>query len=428
MKKTWRKLAAIILTVIMVMSVAPIHSFAAVDITKLPKIESIRLSDSSFQYVSMKSMDRYVAERKVEYETPDEFFGINWSDIHTFEEFFDMGGGYSFYTCPDVPKPYEYEITLTNGRKVKVEADSYRAIDISPFYSVEINNFGVRYADYIKAKEEGAEKVELTFEAYYIFDVFGYGNREFEEYKAEINVVPCFVESFEPVSEMPGSFYDFTEPDISGVDFKIKYADGTEKVLKPEKKRIEYGKLIYDEKYYIDGYYIYNYIPYDSQEEGKSVIRIEFLDEVYEKEITIKESPFESIEITECDLHPVMGLRSITYKVTWKNGESKEYSKRFYDINDWYDNYGGRVATIDGADAYILSSDPGVDYEDFVDEEGKSYVGIYLADCNDCVEFDFELEEPPMVDGYISARIAAIIQAILVSIEMTVKKMIPKLL
>ncbi len=415
MKKTLKKSLSLILAIMLVFASVPLGAFAASGSTA-SKIQNVTFSQGSYQYVSMKSLDANVEYEKAEYESDWEILGDewSWSDMYTFEEYMERFGSYSLWQA-GIDEKYEFEITLTNGRKKLLNfADD--TVWISPVVWVRVNP-AITYADYLDAKENGKDEIRVIFE----LDIYNTLKQTFLDYdegmvfEDSLQIVPCFVESITPVSAVPDSFYDFVDtPDISGIEFKIKYGDGTEKTATAEKKITDYGSGITDDEFYLDGTNIYSYIPYESAEAGKPVLCVEYIDAVYEKEITYKESPFEKIEITDCDLHPVKGLESISYKITWKNGDSKEYKERFYDITDWYD-YGGRVETVEGGDVYIYPNG----YVDlgFEEEEGKSYVVITLADCVDYAVFDFEMAEPPLYGGYLAAIIHAVAATIMMRFE-----------
>ncbi len=396
MKKTFKKISVLLVALVLLMSIVPMQSFAAedFDVSDLNLIKDIKFSEDSFQTVSMKAVENYfdgMAEYYNEYLV-NRPIGIFL--YPTVEDFLNE----HTYTCSsyDSLGDYEYEITLRSGRKITYTDDE--DCWLSPLIGIYSVNAEISYADYLAAKQNGAEEIPVTFETDYMIRKIGYISVKDNPnvYTSTVKVVPCFVESITAVSGVPTAIPKDSEPALDGAQFIIVYADGKVRIAAVEETIKDYDAPSSQRdhtpmiSYELAGREIDPYVN-DGEEGGTPYLEFSFCDEEFTQNVEVLPSPFEKIEIIECDLDTFFGLRSITYKITWKNGESKEYTRKLTGWDSFYD-WSNDINIVDRYIVEISDLPLGFDDDESVDfDPEKTYVNIQVADCEDAKGYDIKV-------------------------------------
>ncbi len=291
-----KKFIAVVITVIMLMSLCGMQSFAFT--IKLPTVTEAKiLGDDP---VSVKGLDKS-AEGREEYI--DYLKNVQGIDIEDME-----------YLAEEINKLYlgdiDVELTLTDGSVVEMNVDEYYEID--RYTKITVSAY-VTYENYLELKERGADTVEITFDCSVYSYVSGFSKDS--TFTVECDVVDCVIKSFEPVSAINYDLYEDSDAlDLEGKKFSVTYADGTKKTL-----TAEYD--IEEELYALGEDYIYFWFNEDD------TIEIQYIDEVYTHAVTWdNESPYESIEITDYTFTEEEGLTSISYVITDDKGEEKSFT------------------------------------------------------------------------------------------------------
>lgn len=388
MKKTMKKLTALILTVLMLFSALSVTSLAAgLDFLKAPTVTKVTLSDKSYASVSLKEMKTYFKELEETIKDIEKQYGYKLEDIikeypyleNSFKALFNFElGGSGFY--------YEYDVTLSNGKTYTVPAEE-GSIEVNAFIELYVNAY-VSKDEYLKAADKGAKTIKVDYEAQVYSNVLQDYTKE-GDYKAQekISVVSSVVKSISPVSGFPTKIYEYADYiDLDGAKFKIKYADGTEKTAKvvqnvEKKDGIYTGEVSYE----LDGkplYVIEDY--YDDDSMG---VKVYFLDAEYGKKLPEAKCPFKSVKIKDCVYDFEKGLQSITYTITPTSGKSKTYTKEI--TGEMSISLTGEIDAIDGYFVY-LSPIGDIDYEvEEKEEELKLRIYVCIGDVeSDPAEFD----------------------------------------
>ena len=370
MKKFTKKFLSVFIAVLMLAAMMSIQSFA-LELFKKPEIQSVTLAPDSKDFVSLKEIKNYFGDIDELLEEINEEEGENYT-LETLPE--DYKEWYLTFALSDSYFEYDYEVTFTDGRKKTVESDSFIDIIDSCFFGVEGY---ITYEDYLEAAKGGKDTVKITYYGYvYGVSLFGKEYEKEYEFDSQINAVDCVIKSITPVSGVPSVMYEETDyVPMDGAKLRIKYADGTSKIVEIKEVIDEYDDVCYmfdEEEIYV----------YDDWE---GTLYIEYIDEVYTKEISYTEHPFEKVEILNCDYDEEIGVKSIEYKITFKNGTSKEYSKTFEE--------GAFYEALDYIDGYIVILSPyDSEYSDI--EDYKVRLCVSVADVvSECVEFDVEVDD-----------------------------------
>lgn len=327
-----KKVIAVVITVIMLMSLCGMQSFAFT--IKLPTVTEAKIIGDD--PVSVKGLDKS-AEAREEYI--DYLKNVHGIDIEDME-----------YLAEEINKLYlgdiDVELTLTDGSVVEMNVDEYYEID--RYTKITVSAY-VTYENYLELKERGADTVEITFDCSVYSNISGISKDS--SFVIEAELVDCFVKDFTPVSVIDYSLYeDSDELDLEGKKFLVTYADGTAKTYTAKFDAAE-------ESFILNGEDLYVWFDDDK-------VTIEYMDEFYEHSVSFDgESPYESIEVVDYELSETEGLTSVTYEITDNKGNSKSftadmtpyleegglYPEYYYSMVDAYDSYGVYVC----CDEYI---------------------------------------------------------------------------
>lgn len=335
-----KKVLAVVITVIMLMSLCGMQSFAfTVKLPTVTGVESVAGTSVSMKALdnSKKNTDDYIA-----YVTEE--LGISIEELREHcEELFGESFEDMFYSfqVSDI-----LALTLSDGSEVEIDTDLYYEID--RYTKINVNAH-VTYDDYLTAKQENADTVNVTVDC----EVYSYisGISKDSSFVIEAELVDCFVKDFTPVSVIDYSLYeDSDELDLEGKKFLVTHADGTAKTYTAKFDAAE-------ESFMLNGEDLYVWFDDDK-------VTIEYMDEFYEHSVSFDgESPYESIEIVDYELSETEGLTSVTYEITDNKGNSKSftadmtpyleegslYPEYYYSMVDAYDSYGVYVC----CDEYI---------------------------------------------------------------------------
>ena len=293
---------------------------------KSPEIESIGFADSN--PVSVKDLEAAKAKDLEMYpgELHEDYY-LNFGDAGLLE-----GTGIE----------YTYEVTYTNGLTQEISSLEIGGTKTEDGMHTVFVSAYVSYNDYIKAKEEGKDTIPVYIEA--------------EIYKADYDPAPAdyyegmtvkkytdgFVEEIEPLFDkeltVKGTEYEFEKK-----KFRVKYTDGTEKILSPvshKDKNIYQG---YDyRRYSLDGTYI---VLSDMSTEEGLILTVRYLDSKTEFKVksvyTEGNLPIEKIEINDYEIDANTGkdISEVTYTVTKKDGTAVEITSKADGNGDFDSGY-----------------------------------------------------------------------------------------
>lgn len=297
MKKI-KKILALTLAILILMSAMAVQSFALFD-KELPTVESVEFIDEN--PISLKALKNYFDQA---------------------EEWYDPGEmpmDEPCYLYLDTNFAYEIEITFSNGDVQQMMLEDY-FLDCGDYcLYVEAH---VYYEDYLEATagDDIDVSVSIGVESSYsiVNDYFS------EEFVLQKETVSCYVLSMIPLSIMPSILYKNCDYyDIEGAKFLVTYAN-----LKTETLTISVEKNENDyPEYFLGDKLIDIYV--DDLDEVYT-FGFSFYDEKYSKRVTVKDEPFESISITECDFDVnKKELSSIKCEVTLKDGTVQTVEKTF---------------------------------------------------------------------------------------------------
>lgn len=307
-----KKFISVMLTVLMLVAVLPLQSFAFT--VKLPTVESVRFVDDLG--VSAKAVETQKKEVDEMIEKVTEMLEEELGELeYSVEDLLSMVGIegmeelYNFLLTDDYG--YTVEAVLSDGSTYKIDLyDGRASIDRYTHVTVSAQ---VKYSDYLEAVEADEDAVAVTLFCSVLSDVSGISKKS--EFTLEKELIPCFVKSIKPVSTLNYTVYEDSDYlNLDGKKFKVTYADGSQETYTAEKLTGEFGG------YMLDGKELYCFL--DTLDEEKPVVMLEYLDAIYKHDIKVEESPYESIEITDCKLDEIDGLTSITYKLTKSNGKT----------------------------------------------------------------------------------------------------------
>lgn len=346
MKNSIKKITAIILVVIMLMSVIPLQSFAAFEGLKKSLIEKIELSENS-PSISLKELDNYYKElfKMLEDSELDlDYIKENMPGIYSALFNFDLA--YSGFD-------YKFDVTLRSGDTYTVSAeDSY--IEYNKIYDIYAAGY-IEYETYLAAKESGAEEIEVK--------LYGDINNLLSDYsdsaeytsKDTLPLIDMVVKSITPVSGIPEEFYfDSDYVDVEGAKFLIEYADGVA-ITAEVSQKITLNSDFYGSKaeYYLDGNKLYAdyYSEYDKETDEETYLyRFDYLDAYYTSPAVLSEEPlFKIIRITDCSFDAKSAiLSSITYELTYQDDTTVSFTKNFTEQEAALLALGAAINALDG--------------------------------------------------------------------------------
>ncbi len=416
MKKTLKKLLAITLTVLMLMPFASLYGSALS--LRAPSVRAVEFTDNWRAAFSIKEIMRYLREEAEYYfdeddikdMTDDEIYELIKQEIDYASPFED----FAFYTykIPGV------KISMSDGGEFITDDEGY--IEYSEKYFIEFY-YEIAFEDFSEAYESYSATVPVT-----VTVVVGapklFGGYDYEEYilKTEAPLIECFIKKMTYVSGRPQQMYvGAGNIDIEGMKYDVTYYDGTKKRVTIEKeiRTNEYYNSIDNYIYYsIDGIEVSAYDYFEDEDEDyewgsdknipdKGIIELTFMDQtkVFAVKYADVFSPFEDITLDSYE-YGKTGLESISYTITYRDGETQSFDKQFtFEDSDYYlqEVYG--VDFIDGFD---------VDITDFpmiedVDDYESVYVCVSVAELE-----DFEKVEGLNNDSFFVRILRAIVDVI----------------
>ncbi len=307
-----KKLISVVLAVIMLVAVFPLHSFAFT--VKLPTVEEVKFTESIG--VSAKAIETQKKEIDLMIEKVTEMLEEELGELdYEIEDILEIAGFegieelYNYELIDDYG--YAVEVKLSDGSVYEIElSDGYADIDR---YTRVVVFAEVKYSDYLKAVEADEDIVDVTLTCSVVSDVSGISKDK--EFTLEKDLTDCFIKSIKPVSTLNYTVYEDSDYiDLEGKKFKVTYADGSQKTYTAEKLTGEYGG------YTMNG--IEFFCVLDTLDEENPRVILEYLDAYYEHSVTVKESPYDSIEITDYECGEAEGLTSVTYKLIKTNSKS----------------------------------------------------------------------------------------------------------
>lgn len=255
-----KKLLAITLSVIMLMTAFPLSSFALFG--KLPEVESITFeTDDPIYYSTLKE------------------------DLDSLEEYAEFSGEelaeeYYLYDIFWQLNDYEITLTFTDGTSLVLNEDIYETESYEIWVYADVD---IREA--VAAFENGEKTVPV--------EIYAIVENDYKESRSESIIENltiqerCFT-SIEYISGLPEAIGEFTyDLDLTGYKFKVTYFDGTEELV--ELQPDEYYDFLIDGKY----------LSHDIDTENQKII-FECFDAECEVDINVIEYPFSDIYFISC--------------------------------------------------------------------------------------------------------------------------------
>ena len=252
-----KKLLAITLTVIMLMTILPLNSFAL--FSKLPEVENITFeTDDPIYYSELKKELNSILKdaEENEYEPDDEV--LIYDICHHLND-------------------YEITLEFKDGTSLTINEDVYVGSDYDVTVWAEVNIFEATVAF-----ETGATTVPV--------DVYAYIENDYKDYTSDtftvdFDITECYFKSIEYISGLPEEISEFAHYlELDGYKFKVTYPDGTEKTVVLEDDE-DYG-------FNIDG----KYVGHDIDVENRKVI-FSCFDAECSADVNIIDYPFYAISI-----------------------------------------------------------------------------------------------------------------------------------
>lgn len=282
-----KKIIAITLTVIMLMTALPLNSFAL--FSKLPVVTDIELTTEDPIYCSMIKSE---LENLYEYE-------------QEIGEALDEED-YQFDICYHL-NDYIFEVQFNDGTILTLNEDYYEADD----YSITIYAV-VDAREAVEAFENGETTVPLDLYA----ELEGiYKQSESEVFSTEISIQECYYKDIRYISGLPEVIgeYDYWL-DLTGCKFEVTYFDGSKKTVEVTEDE-EYND------YYIDDNYLSFQIDTD-----EGLIEFYCYDAECTAEINIIRYPFSDIYFLDTVHSKETGaLESFEYEILMKDGSTKTF-------------------------------------------------------------------------------------------------------
>lgn len=282
-----KKILAIALTVIMLMTALPFSSFAL--FSKLPKVKNIIFeTDDPIYYSALKKDldDLYKHAEEYDYELEDIDF---------------------IYDICHHLNDYEITLEFTDGTSITIDEDVYstESYDITIWAEVDMREATAAF-------EKGATAVPVSVYAYLEDDDFR--DYESDKFTVSFDIAECYFREIEYISGLPDEISEFEDHlDLDGYKFKVTYADGTEKTVVLEDDE-EYG-------YNIDGKYIISELDVENKK-----VKFFCFDAECSGEANIIDYPFYSLSITSYTHNLETGaLESIEFEVYMDDDSTKTY-------------------------------------------------------------------------------------------------------
>ncbi len=346
MKKTFKKTAAIILTVFMLISAVPLQSFAAFSLVN-PEIKSVAFDEGVM--ISMKEIEKL-------HDYFDEDIIVLQNDRAPFSAMPASGFYYD-----------NLIVSFSNGKTVELD----RLFDDMPEVTGYSGpSFKVSYSDCKKAIEDGDSTVPVHVKLSIGFER---GTDKRFEGDVECKIVESYIKSIRPACELKPFhrkmyYWDYFE----GMEMIIEYADGTTKTAPITQGEYTgwFGPLRLDgrplvaESVYTDG---------EFPEEMWSSVEFVYCDASIEVPVEVIDCPYRRIDLIDYTIEKNNVLTSITYKITKTNGETEIRTKEC-NITAFTD-----AVTIDKVGVYRVDVELNIDMASFK-ENSVAYIQLSLGD------------------------------------------------
>ena len=291
--KKLRRILATTLAILMLMSIVPLQSFAALSLIN-PEIKSVKFDEGVM--ISMKEIEKL-------HDDLNEDIIVLQNDRDPYDSMPSSGFYYD-----------NLIVSFSNGKTVELD----RMFDDMPStigYSGP--KFYVSYSDCKKAIENGDDTVPVNVELIISFER---GKSKLFEGEVECKIVESYIKSIRPACEFEPFhhkmyYWDYFE----GKEMIIEYADGTTKTAPIIQGEYTgwFGPLSLDgrplvaESEYTDG---------EFPEEMGSSVEFVYCDASIEVPVEVIDCPYRRIDLIDYTVEKNNVLTSITYKITKTNG------------------------------------------------------------------------------------------------------------
>ncbi|MGN0448455.1 MAG: hypothetical protein ACI4GC_07925 [Acutalibacteraceae bacterium] len=404
MKKTFKKLMAITLTLLMLLPFMSMYSFAAA----APEIVSVEVELD--EELSLQEIGNGIEYAKGLLSTLAEKYGVDIYD----EEFQIILKRFGI-TIEDILSYYledcTYKVTLSNGEVLQDDEGYFEY----GRYDINCDAF-ITEAAYIEAVEKAANTVEVAVEATverYI--LLTDEVKTYSEYKNTFNApcVECYIKDLQIISGVPDVVNvraDYVP--LDGAQFKVTYPDGTsetgtvkEIIVNEGKASTQYKHIEYEllgQELWIDTYGVLV--------EENDYIEFYYGDFILKKEVnTVSMMNFKGIEITDYNLDDDGELIDVTYEIAFADNTTRTYTDNVEENGIIKNNgyvYGTRF--IDGYEV-------GIEYIEYYPEDASNKYeygfALSIGDCYD--EVILGEAESNGAAGTIIARLLAAFKALL---------------
>lgn len=346
MKKTFKKTAAIILTVLMLMSIVPLQSFAAFSLVN-PEIKSVAFDEGVM--ISMKEIEKL-----------HDYSGEDIIVLQNDRDPFSAMPASGFYYDNLI-------VSFSNGKTVELDR-LFDEIPSTTSYSGP--KFNVSYEDCKKAIENGDSTVPVNVQLSIIFER---GKDKRFEGNVECKIVESYIKSIKPAEKLNPYYEKMYHWDyFEGMEMIIEYADGTTKTAPITQGEYTgwFGPLSLDgrplvaESVYTDG---------EFSEEMGSTVEFVYCDASIEVPVEVIDCPYRRIDLIDYTIEKNNVLTSITYKITKTNGETEIRTKEC-NVTAYTDK-----VTIDKVGVYRVDVELNIDMASFK-ENSVAYIRLSLGD------------------------------------------------
>ncbi|MGN0448454.1 MAG: hypothetical protein ACI4GC_07920 [Acutalibacteraceae bacterium] len=412
MKKAFKKLMAITLTLLMLLPFMSMYSFAAA----APEIVSVEVEFD--KELSLKEIDEGIKSSEEFLLKMAEEYGIDIYD----EQFQKILNEMMGITLEDVFADYlygcAYKVTLSNG-EVLVSDSGYSNFDYGR-YKINCSAYVTKKA-YNEAVEKGADTVEVTVEGVVKRYIPLTGTfKIYSEYKNTFDApcFECYVKDLQIISGVPDAVnvnVDYIP--LDGAQIKVIYPDGTSET--GTVKEI----IVNDEDVSLQ----YNYIEYEllGQElevstrglydEENTYISFYYKDFELKKDVNaVDENDFKGIKITDYNLNDDGEIIDVTYDITFADDTTRTYTDNVEENGIMKSGIDTGYGFVYGA-RFIDGYSVGIDYiENYPEDASNKYeygFSVSIGDCHD--EVILGEAESNGAAGIIIARLLATFKALL---------------
>lgn len=405
MKKTFKKLMAITLTLLMLLPFMSMYCFAAA----APEIVSVEVELA--EDLSLQEIGNDIEYAKGLLSTLAEEYGVDIYD----EEFAKVLKEIMCATIEDLLAYYlygcNYIVTFSDGKVIKSDDNRFKY----GRYNINCDAF-ITEAAYNEAVEKGADTVEVTVEATIKRYILLTGEvKTYSEYKNSFDApcVECYVKDLQIISGVPDAVnvnVDYIP--LDGAQIKVIYPDGTsetgtvkETIVNDEDVSFQFNEIEYEllgQELEVDTYGLYD--------EENTYISFYYKDFELKKDVnTVDENDFKGIKIIDYNLNDDGELIDVTYDITFADDTTRTYTDNVEE-NGIIEN-GGYVYGTRFIDGYEVDIDYIENYPEYSSNKYEYGFSVSIGDCYD--EVILGEAESNGVLGTIIARLLATFKALL---------------